>query len=333
LPSVLEIPPVPPELKTAAKQGRLVIFVGAGISRFVGGPSWAEFADGLLRQLASKEHLSFGEVKQLELLDAKKKISIACDVCEADGFSPDYKSLLMPPPPASVSQSIYDDLYSIGTAFVTTNYDEWLDHRAEQTHPARSDVGMEGEAGASASVVPREKKRVFFLKTELTVDRLTVPGNVVHLHGSLRDATSMVLTTRNYLEHYLDPIVTAFLGDLFSKYVVLFVGYGVEEDEIVEHILRKVKPSGPVSSAAVVAHYRLVPRYGHEDLLFARLARYYRTHRGVQLIGYSVDRQGDRQLLDVVASWSKELQQHVGEQGFLEKARLIDEAVAEADDD
>lgn len=109
---------------------------------------------------------------------------------------------------------------------------------------------------------------------------------------------------------------------------MLFVGYGLEEDEIVEYILRKIRPGG--ATAASVAHYRLVPRYGHEDLLFSRLAGYYKTHRGVELIGYSIDRRGDRQLLDVISHWSKELREYVREQGVLEKFRLIDEANAEA---
>jgi hypothetical protein len=48
VPSIPEVPPVPVELRTAAQLGRLVIFVGAGVSRLVGGPSWLEFADDLL---------------------------------------------------------------------------------------------------------------------------------------------------------------------------------------------------------------------------------------------------------------------------------------------
>jgi hypothetical protein len=285
-------------------------------------------ADRLLKQLAAKEYLSFSELRQLDSLDPRKKISVACDVCEETGILPDYRALLMPALPEGDTAAIYEDLYSVGTPFVTTNYDEWLDRCAERTHAPRVSVHMDADASPPAAVVSRSPKRVFFLRKDLTVDTLTVPGNVVHLHGSVREPASMILTTRNYLEHYSDPTVHQFLSDLFSKYTVLFVGYGLEEDEIVEYILRKIGSGG--AAAASVAHYRLFPRYGHEELLFSRLARYYRTHRGVELIGYSVDRRGDRQLLDVIGHWSRELREHVREQGVLEKFRLIDEANAEA---
>ncbi len=36
---ILDIPPVPIAIKQAAAKGKLVIFVGAGVSRIAGGPS------------------------------------------------------------------------------------------------------------------------------------------------------------------------------------------------------------------------------------------------------------------------------------------------------
>ena len=46
---ILPIPRIPDGLRQAAQRGRLVIFVGAGISKLAGCPDWSEFADAEAR--------------------------------------------------------------------------------------------------------------------------------------------------------------------------------------------------------------------------------------------------------------------------------------------
>jgi hypothetical protein len=72
---------------------------------------------------------------------------------------------------------------------------------------------------------------------ELTPDNPERPNTVFHLHGSLLDPTSMILTTQDYVRHYANDRrcelsegenrVLTFLGFLFSEKNVLFVGYGL----------------------------------------------------------------------------------------------------------
>jgi hypothetical protein len=84
-----EVPPVREQVLKAAQSGQLVIFVGAGVSRLVGGPSWEALADDLLKQLAEKNELtrlSYAELEQLKCLEPKKRISIAMDICEEAKF-------------------------------------------------------------------------------------------------------------------------------------------------------------------------------------------------------------------------------------------------------
>ena len=45
---------IPPEIEQAALSGNLVIFVGAGVSKLAGAPSWDEFATKTLEDLAKK---------------------------------------------------------------------------------------------------------------------------------------------------------------------------------------------------------------------------------------------------------------------------------------
>ena len=58
----------------------MVIFIGAGVSRLMGCPSWDKFADDALRQLANQELITFADVEQLSILPAKQRLSIAVQV-------------------------------------------------------------------------------------------------------------------------------------------------------------------------------------------------------------------------------------------------------------
>lgn len=48
-----EMPELEPEIITAAKEGSLVLFIGAGISRLVGHQSWDGFAYAVVEQLVA----------------------------------------------------------------------------------------------------------------------------------------------------------------------------------------------------------------------------------------------------------------------------------------
>lgn len=315
-----QIPPIPSELHEAARRGKLIIFVGAGVSLLAGGPSWDQLADSLLRNLAKKKLLSFGDLDQLSNIPARKKISIAMDICRESGFVPGFGEILQPQASAEKTHQLYRDLYSIGTAFVTTNYDEWLDVLAETPHPSPDPIVINPEAQSGRS--PTLATNVFFRKEQLTIEKLATPGNVIHLHGSVRDPATMVLTARQYLEHYRDSFVQTFLDELFQTYTVLFVGYGLEEDEILEHILRKK------DGAKEKRHFRLFPRYSYQNRLCAHLAGYSLNHCGVQHVDFCIDDKDHEQLVTVIADWSKQLGSQVKDQLYLEKIKIIDQGLA-----
>ena len=71
-----EVPRLPEGIVSAARRGRLITFVGAGISQLCNGPSWDELADNLLEQLILHGVFTYKTVDQLKGLDAKKRISI-----------------------------------------------------------------------------------------------------------------------------------------------------------------------------------------------------------------------------------------------------------------
>lgn len=119
------IPALPPDILQAAKEANLVIFVGAGVSMQMGCPSWPQFADAALKQLANKGLISYGDIKLLSDFDARKRLSIALQVADAKPGSLDFTKLIVPDHPKD--SKIYNHLNGIGCAYVTTNYDRFLD--------------------------------------------------------------------------------------------------------------------------------------------------------------------------------------------------------------
>ena len=77
---------------------------------------------------------------------------------------------------------------------------------------------------------------------------------IVHLHGSVtKDPKRMVLTDRDFGRAYLtEGWARRFLQELFSKYVVLFVGYS-HNDPVVHYLARGLPPSASIDRRFALA--------------------------------------------------------------------------------
>ncbi len=289
------IPEIPDEVREATSLGKLVIFVRAGVSRLLGGPSWETFASEALKQLAEQGHIDFAEREQMEALNPKIKLSIVMDICEVTKIKLDFKRILQPELKSLESLKICQELYSIGSVFVTTNYDEWLDLFAERRLPISGTVGVEQMREAqTVGAQSRSPGKVFWRRDDLTGEKLDKPGTIIHLHGSVREPETMIITTKQYLEHYLTERVDAFLRELFARYTVLFIGYGLAEQEILEHVFRKIDAQ----------HYWLFPIFSYQERLLRHLTEYYQNHCNVKLVSFSRDERDYNQLTEVVAEWA-----------------------------
>lgn len=288
----------------AGKEGQLVLFVGAGVSMRVGLPSWSELALRALEDLRVKGCLNYASLDQLKSLDAKKQLSIARHIADDKEFELNYQKYLGEP---DGSSDIYENLNRIGCSCVTTNYDTLLD-------PVIA-IGAGGEA------LPKTGDR-FVEPNDLLVAHLDKAGTVIHLHGAINQPGTIIATTQSYLGHYDKEKTQQFLRDLFSKKVVLFLGYGLEESEVLEHILRR----GDARKTDELKRYALQGFFKKQDILFEQLQRYYTSAFGVELIGYARD-EDDYQALDMVISdWSARLQ--INEPTLVDGAVLIEEVLA-----
>jgi hypothetical protein len=299
-----EIPVIPNEIKEAALDGRLVLFIGAGVSRLAGLPSWGGLADNILDGLLSKGYINHSEKEHLSTLDPKKRLSISHIIAEQNHDSLDYANHLIHDPNKI---DVYRLLNNIGCMCVTTNYDKLL---KQQILPSTSEN--------STAVRP---ERVYNRKDFFTA-HLDVPGTILHLHGCLDDPKSMVVTTLQYLECYGSEQVTIFLKDLFKRKTVLFIGYGLEEMEILENIFRR----GEIENNKERWRFALQGYFRKDSFLFNKLHDYYMKSFGVHVIGFEKDKNGFNQLTNIIDEWSDQLQ--VRPPSLSEDFDLIDEILS-----
>jgi hypothetical protein len=113
----------------------------------------------------------------------------------------------------------------------------------------------------------------------------------------------MVVTTPEYLAHYDHAKVQHFLGALFDKKTVLFLGYGLEEAEVLEHILRR----GHVAETADRRRFALQGFFRSQERLYENLWQYYRRSFGVHLLGYIRDHEDYGQQDVIIRAWAPKI--------------------------
>lgn len=190
------MPIIPERLRIAATQGIVIPFVGAGVSQLGGCPGWDDFATAALRFFLNLGKLDHAQFDQLSRLSARVRLSVAVGLEQQHETRIDFNSILEPYDPARVATGlkIYGYLALLARVFVTTNYDKWLDLPPAPA-PALG-------AADPATATPSSKRAVHYLPREFTDTCLSTPDTVLHIHGSVTDRDSMILTTSNYLDRY-----------------------------------------------------------------------------------------------------------------------------------
>lgn len=309
---LVPIPQIPDGLREAALIGRVIPFIGAGASRLAGCPGWSDFADGSLRQLVEKGKFTYSQLDQIKHLSPRVKLSIATTLAQETKTPIDFEVLLHPTPrDKNVSgQRLYNSLFAIGNIFVTTNYDRWLDQRIAGPVPSAVPLTTPSSSTLGASM------RSIYKTKDFLPDSLAHANTVVHLHGSVEDPESMVLTTRDYITRYandhragdatLENRTLTFLEHLFRNYTVLFVGYGLEELEILEYVILKAKPETDTAHDEA-RHFLLQGFFSHERGLLHRMETYYLRECGIQLIPFLRDHRDHKQLLEVLEDFAQRI--------------------------
>jgi len=302
---VLPIPEIPPGLREAAARTTLVPFIGAGASALAGCPGWRNFAEESLRWLVGQGRFSYSQLDQISHLHPRVKLSLARSIATEHKTNIAYTDILHPKPTREslTGRRLYNALFRLSNIFVTTNYDLWLDERLPAPTPSAVPTR------ASANVIPTPMN-VAYRSEQINPALLSQPNTVIHLHGSVREPATMIMTTSDYINQYAaynrssrdpyteNPVLTL-LDFLFRHRTVLFIGYGLEELEILEYVLTK----GP-RGAGDVRHYILQGYFSHEETHVRNIDTYYRNECGIELLPFRRDEKDWEQLLDVIETFA-----------------------------
>src|SRR5207237_6561241 len=108
-----------------------------------------------------------------------------------------YREILHPKEPREShrGQQLYNALFRLSNVFVTTNYDVWLDERLTAPAPAVAPAG----APAHVTTFPMN---VVYRPEHINPALLSQPNTVIHLHGSVQEPETMIMTTSEYISRY-----------------------------------------------------------------------------------------------------------------------------------
>lgn len=283
------VPPLPPEIQKAVSRRNLAVFIGAGVSQVIGCKSWGELAQRLVdkcystRKQNGERCLNFKQRETLsENNDYKRTITICYRIVEENGkvdaFYDVLRECLEPDQELLESKNIYGELYGLHGLFVTTNVDEHFDPYFEPQRIAYKETDFRRD----------------------TVDR----NKLYHIHGSILDPDTVVLRLPEYMRRYQDNQFKDFLREIFENHVVLFVGYGMGEFELLDFLMIKSDSTDK----------KRLPRFmlegyfeGEENIL--ELNQHYYDEMGIRVVGYQMDDEGYGQLYEIIRRWNEEINQ------------------------
>lgn len=285
---ILPRPDLPAGVSKAIDDNKLVVFVGAGVSRLMGCASWEDLGNRLIEKCYESQYINFAERCALkENADYKKIITICHKILRGedsiDKFKEVFHEALKPDRDERAKfQDIYDVLYGLHGLFLTTNVD-----------------GLFGEVFGDEQVIydclkldPRG-----FLQ-DLKRDKLYC------IHGDFeRNMDSTVFTVEQYIRQYNNKIFRKFLSVVFSENTVLFIGYGMSEFEVLDYLMSR---SGAEDGKPLHQHYLLEGYFTHGENFVRMDTRYYET-LGIQVVPFALDKHGYDQLYTILKDWSEEI--------------------------
>ncbi len=304
---------IPDAVRIASQNGQLTIFVGNGLSRIYGLPSWDKMADLMLKQLAEKQEISYSQYEQLIHQNRKTKISIADyyfkNKEKKAKLDLSYRPMLSPIKNES-GLNLYKLLASFGARFLTTNYDTLLDHALQvsstDTRPTEEISDMSALKQDDSVYIPgKETNKNFRLIPNLrdfSPQDLLQNNVILHLHGSVEDEENMIVSTKDYLSFYGNPGTEKKLQEFLDKQTIVFFGYGLDELEILESIFR-----GFSEEREQDKYFLLLPLLSYQEQILEQLELYWKNQLDINLIPYNIDKSGYKSINKIIENWSSEL--------------------------
>jgi hypothetical protein len=234
------------EVREAYRDRNLGLFVGAGVSAAVGLPSWGSLVERLLERARARraDDETLKEIEELarrqryiDALSAAKQVVGGPDFGAVVEHSLDDRRLRAPVPAvAAAIAALAPNL----CALITTNLDGVLER------------ALAGQWPVIARATPDIGQR---------------PRTIFKIHGTLAERSTWVLTREDYdRAMHADPLLKDAFAALFRVRKLLFVGYGLADDDFDEVLARMRAFAGdaPPRHHALVAAAEVKPHRRRE---------------------------------------------------------------------
>ena len=298
------------DILRAAEDGKLIFFLGAGVSRIMGVQGWDGFSESLIRK-------AFFEYKdQMAILrdikDSKERITIAYKKFEEDGNLEEFYNCFGEALKPNLNifnskKNIYKILSQFNATFLTTNadnlFEEILGHDLCHEDCKRSDMN---------DVRIRRQSRLFYL------------------HGHYSDSidiykNNLVFTAPQYVERYNNGEFKNFLEATFqNNNVILFIGYGLNEFEIMDYIVTKAGHSQKSPQKVYVLY-----GFCENDEIIFRAKKSYFEALNINMIPFDMSINGYDSLIDVLDSLYEDFRKRT----VVPTSTIIHEAINEFNDE
>ena len=263
---------VPPEVLEAANRQNLIFFVGAGISRLMGHVSWEDFSKSLLRKANKKGIINYAELQQiLKIADNKMRVSVAFSLFDREQLNAEISDIFQYRDEDTSGHRIIKSITELGVPIVTTNYD----HNIETINPNYISYRSPGECSKIWS--PDQP-------------------SVTHIHGSIELDGSIVATAADYIKHYNSDKTKDLLNLIFSNdNVVVFIGYGLGEMELLEFILKKTNHEN---------RYFSIQGFLSTEAKYKEVLNNYFKELNINIVPFQLDEEGYDGLEAIVQKWT-----------------------------
>lgn len=177
-------------IQEASKQGRLVIFVGAGVSNNSGVPTWSKLIHEMKNDCGADQETDELKIAQL-YKDARGEKEYMDKVKEVLKYN------------KVVPNDIHRAILDLKPChIITTNYDNLLEQEIEN-----------------------EFKQFDIIREDKDMPNMSYPNSLIKMHGDY-DTNNIVLTESDYYNYGKNfPLIRSFVLSLFASKLVVFVGF------------------------------------------------------------------------------------------------------------
>jgi len=177
-------------IKEANKQGRLVVFVGAGVSNNSKVPVWSALINAMKQECNLGNERDGLEIAQL-YKDARGEKEYMDKVKEVLKYN------------KVIPNDIHKDILALNPChIITTNYDNLLEQE-----------------------IQNEFKQYAIIREDRDLPNMLYSNSVIKMHGDF-DTNNIVLTESDYHNYAKNfPLIRSFVISLFASKLVLFVGF------------------------------------------------------------------------------------------------------------